>query len=154
MKETPRSWHIAQFNIGRVRAPLDNPSMAGFVNQLDAINAIADAAPGFVWRLQNEDGDATSFRPYDDDSILVNMSVWSSIEALHDYVYRSVHVGPIRDRKQWFLPLDRPHQALWWIPAGHIPTVEEAVERLELIRHRGPSPQAFTFQKRFPPATE
>lgn len=143
--------HLAQANIGRIVAPLDDPRMKGFVDQLDYINAVADRSDGFVWRLQTEEGDATAIRAFDDDRILFNMSVWQSIEALHEYTYRSDHRGPLRDRRQWFERFGRPHLALWWIPAGHIPTVEEAKDRLDLLYERGPSPVAFTFQRLYSP---
>ena len=145
-------YHLAQVNIGRLRAPLEDPIMEGFRSQLDPINALADRSPGFVWRLQTEDGNATAIRPFDDDDrMAINMSVWESLEALQQYVYRSAHVGPLRDRKQWFEPLEGPILALWWITAGHIPTVAEAKARLELLKERGPSAEAFTFRSPFPP---
>ena len=145
-------YHLAQVNIGRLRAPIDDPIMEGFRTQLDPINALADSTPGFVWRLQTGDGNATAIRPYaDDDRMAINMSVWQSLDALQQYVYKSAHVGPLRDRKQWFEPIDGPILALWWVPAGHIPTVAEAKDRLALLRQHGPSPAAFTFRKPFPP---
>src|SRR5215216_2380687 len=143
-------FHLAQVNIGRFRAPIDDPMMEGFRSQLDSINALADRTPGFVWRLQTEDGNATAIRPYQDELMAINMSVWESLEALQQFVYQSAHVGPLRDRKQWFEPIDGPIQALWWIAAGHIPTVDEAKARLELLKQRGPSPDAFTFRTPFP----
>jgi len=145
-------YHLAQVNIGRLRAPLEDPIMEGFRSQLDPINALADRSPGFVWRLQTEDGNATAIRPFDDDDrMAINMSVWESLEALQQYVYRSAHVGPLRDRKQWFEPLEGPILALWWIPAGHIPTVADAKARLQLLKERGPSAEVFTFRSPFPP---
>ena len=144
-------FHLAQVNIGRVRAPLDDPIMEGFRTQLDPINALADRSPGFVWRLQTEDGNAMAIRPFDDERMAINMSVWESLEALQQFVYKSAHVGPLRDRKQWFEPMDGPILALWWIPAGHIPTVEEAKERLERLKADGPTQEAFTFRVTFPP---
>jgi hypothetical protein len=144
-------FHLAQVNIGRFRAPIDDPIMEGFRSQLDAINALADAAPGFVWRLQTEDGNAVAIRPYaDDERMAINMSVWESLDALQQFVYKSVHVASLRDRKQWFEPLDGPILALWWIPAGHVPTVAEARERLLMLETRGPSRDAFTFRAPFP----
>ena len=143
-------FHLAQVNIGRLRAPIENPIMEGFRTQLDPINALADRAPGFVWRLQTEDGNATAIRPYQDELMAINMSVWESLEALKQFVYQSAHVGPLRDRKLWFEPIEGPIQALWWIPAGHIPTVDEAKARLVLLKERGPSPDAFTFRVPFP----
>lgn len=145
-------FHLAQVNVGRLRAPIGDPIMEGFRTQLDPINALADSSLGFVWRLQTEDGNATAIRPYaDDDLMAINMSVWQSLEALQQFVYRSAHVGTLRDRKQWFEPMDGPILALWWIPAGHTPTVTEALERLKHLAGTGPSPYAFTFRKPFPP---
>ena len=144
------SYHLAQVNIGRVRGPIGSPIMAGFVAQLDAINAIADRSPGFVWRLKTESGNATSFQPYEDPSILINMSVWESVEALRNFVYKSSHMGVLRDRAQWFENMTEAYLALWWIPAGHIPTIAEARERLEHRRAHGDSAFAFSFGRVFP----
>lgn len=125
--------------------------MDGFRSQLDPINALADRSPGFVWRLQTEDGNATAIRPYaDDERMAINMSVWESLDALQQFVYRSGHAGPLRDRKQWFEPIEGPILVLWWILAGHVPTVAEALERLQHLRERGPTPHAFTFRTPFP----
>jgi hypothetical protein len=143
-------FHLAQVNIGRVRAALDDPLMEGFKSQLDPINALADRTPGFVWRLQTDDGHAMAIRPYADERMAINLSVWESLDALQQFVYQSAHIAPLRDRKQWFEPIDGPILALWWIPAGHIPTVEEAKERLALLEERGPSADAFTFRAPFP----
>lgn len=143
-------FHLAQVNIGRVRAPLEDPIMEGFRSQLDPINALADRTAGFVWRLQTEDGNAMAIRPYADEHMAINLSVWESFEALKQFVYRSAHVGPLRDRKQWFESINGPILALWWIPAGHIPTVAEAQERLQHLKEHGPSPRAFTFRAPFP----
>ncbi len=144
-------FHLAQANIGRIRAPLEDPIMEGFRTQLDPINALADRSPGFVWRLQTEDGNAMAIRPFADERMAINMSVWESPDALQQFVYRSGHVQPLRDRKQWFEPIEGPILVLWWIPVGHIPTVEEAQERLQLLKDRGPSAEAFTFRAPFPP---
>ena len=143
-------FHLAQANIGRIRAPMDSPIMEGFRNQLDPINALADRSPGFVWRLQTEDGNATSIRPFPDERMAINMSVWESLETLQQYVYRSGHVAPLRDRKQWFERIEGPILVLWWVPAGHIPTVGEAQERLRYLEENGPTPHAFTFRTPFP----
>jgi hypothetical protein len=142
-------YHLAQINIGRIRAPLEDPLMAGFVDRLEAINRLADAAPGFVWRLQTDAGNATSIRPYEDERILINMSVWQSIEALWEYVYKSQHAEPLRLRSDWFEKMDSPYLALWWIPAGHIPTPLEGKERLDHLRRHGQTAHAFTFKSRF-----
>ena len=149
-------WQLAQANIGRFRAPIDDPIMAGFRNQLDPINALADATPGFVWRLQTEDGNATAVRPDDHDPLMaINMSVWESLESLQQYVYKSDHVGPLRDRKQWFQKIEGPILVLWWIPAGHIPTVAEAMAKLAHLKQHGPTRVAFTFRAPFPaPGTD
>ncbi|HWM79935.1 MAG TPA: DUF3291 domain-containing protein [Methylomirabilota bacterium] len=143
-------FHLAQANIGRIRAPLEDPIMEGFRTQLDPINALADRSPGFVWRLQTEDGNAMAIRPFADERMAINMSVWESLEALQQFVYRSAHIGPLRDRKQWFEPIEGPILVLWWIPAGHVPTVAEAQERLGHLKEHGPSAHAFTFRTPFP----
>ena len=143
-------YHLAQVNIGRVLAPLDDPIMEGFRTQLDPINALADRTPGFVWRLQTEDGNAMAIRPFDDERMAINMSVWESLEALQQFVYQSAHISPLRDRKQWFEPMEGPILALWWVPAGHIPTVDEAIARLDHLKAHGPSADAFTFRIPFP----
>ena len=140
---------LAQLNIGIFRAPIDSPEMAEFVANLDRINALAEQSPGFVWRLQTEEGNATALRPYEDDRMIVNMSVWESIDALAAFVYRSGHVDVMRRRREWFESM-KPYMVLWWIPAGAIPTVDEAKERLEHLRVNGPTPHAFTFKARFP----
>ena len=144
-------FQLAQANIAKMRAPLESPVMDGFRTQLERINAIADASPGFVWRLQSAAGDATAIRAFEDPLMLVNMSVWESLEALHAYVYKSDHVGPLRGRRAWFEPLTQASLVLWWIPAGHEPTVAEARERFELLNARGPTAEAFTFREPFPP---
>ena len=141
--------HLAQVNIARMKAPLDDPLMAGFVARLDEINALADRSPGFVWRLQTPEGDATALRPYDDDRILFNMSVWESVEALHDYVYRTAHAELFRQRQSWFDKFDGAYATLWWIAAGHVPSVEEAKERLAHLEKHGPTPLAFGFKSVF-----
>ena len=144
-------FHLAQVNVGRFVAPIDDPRMEGFRSQLDPINALADRSQGFVWRLQTEAGNATDIRPMDDDErMAINMSVWTSFEALRTYVYQSAHVGPLRDRKRWFEPMAGPILALWWIPAGHIPTVAEGLDRLAHVKAHGPTAHAFTFRAPFP----
>lgn len=145
------AYHLAQVNIGRFKAAIDSPTMEGFRSQLDPINALADESPGFVWRLQTEDGNATAIRPYEgDDLMAINMSVWESLEALQQFVYKSHHVETLRARQQWFDPIEGPILALWWIPTGHIPTVAEARERLRYLKEHGPTPHAFTFRTPFP----
>jgi hypothetical protein len=143
-------WHLAQVNVGIIAAPLDSPQLADFVAGLDPVNALADGAPGFVWRLQTEDGDATAIRAFDDDRILVNMSVWEDVESLGAFVYRSGHLEVLRRRREWFDRMTSVFLALWWIPDGTRPTVDEAKRRLELLEARGPTADAFTFKVPFP----
>lgn len=139
-------YHLAQLNIARMLGPLDSPVMAGFVAQLEHINALADGSPGFVWRLQ----DAADVQAYPDPLILVNLSVWESVEALREFVYKSGHLGPLRDRSKWFEKPAEAHLALWWVPAGHVPTVEEAKQRLAFRRAWGDSAVAFSIAKPYP----
>ncbi|BAZ17804.1 hypothetical protein NIES4071_96840 [Calothrix sp. NIES-4071] len=145
-----KNYHLAQVNISRMLAPLTDPIMAEFVANLEAINSEADTSPGFVWRLQNENGNATDIRLSDDELILVNLSVWESLEALSKYVYRSQHGEIMRKRRSWFEHSNQPLFALWWIEAGQIPTVEEAKQRLEYLRKHGSTSYAFSFAKPFP----
>jgi hypothetical protein len=143
------SCFLAQINIARASAPLDDPRMAGSVSRLADMNAAAEQSRGFVWRLTDEGAESAYLRAYDDPSIVVNMSVWESIEALSDYVYRSEHVSPLRDRARWFNRLEVPHLALWWTPPDHLPTLVEGKERLAILQQQGPTPLAFTFKRRF-----
>ena len=143
--------HLAQVNIARMNAPLESPEMAEFVARIDEINALADGSPGFVWRLQTGTGDATYLRPYDDDRVLFNLSVWKTVEDLRAYVYRSVHSEVMRRRQEWFGKFDGAYLALWWIPSGHVPSVDEAKQRLAHLDRHGPTPTAFTFKTLFPP---
>lgn len=147
------NFQLAQINIGRLVAPIDDPKIAEFVAQLETINAVADAAPGFVWRLQSASGNATDIAYSNDPLVIVNMSVWASIEALRDYAYNSKHVQVLRDRAKWFEKMEKPHYCLWWVPVGHIPTVSEGRERLEHYQQHGSTPQAFWFSKHFPAPT-
>lgn len=146
-----RTFDLAQVNIALPREPLDSALLADFVARLDPINALADRSPGFVWRLQSEGGDATAVRGFGDDRILVNMSTWESVEALADYVFRSAHAEVMRARRTWFVPMKESYVALWWVAAGHQPTVAEAEERVAHLRAHGPSEFAFTFKAPFPP---
>lgn len=148
------AYQIAQVNIGRIRAPLDDPVMAGFVTRLDEINSLAEQSPGFVWRLQTSEGNATYLRPYDDDRILVNMSVWTTIEALRHYVYRTAHVEVLQRREAWFEKFAGAYAALWWVPEGHIPGIDEAKKRLAYLDNHGPTQFAFTFKTAFQPDEE
>lgn len=158
----PGDWHhdgvdylLAQVNIARMREPLDSPRLADFVAALDPVNAVADAAPGFVWRLQTEDGNATAVHAFEWDragsaGVLVNMSVWESVEALAAYVYSDTHRQVLRRRREWFERMAEAQTALWWIPRGHTPTTDEAEEKVIHLREFGPTPYAFTLKEHFP----
>lgn len=151
---TVQAWHLAQLNVGRMLAPVDSPMIAGFRAQLDPINTLADADPGLVWRLQTEAGNATDIRPTDDDLFLINLSVWRSIEALRAFTYTSAHVHVLRQRRSWFEQVAEAHLVLWWVPAGHIPSIDEALDRLARLRSDGPTPAAFTFRAPFAPEAD
>lgn len=148
---------IAQVNVGRLTAPLDSPQLAGFVGQLDSVNAVADNAPGFLWRLQTEDGNATALRAFEADAaaadggILINMSVWETVEALAAYVFGDAHLAVLRRRREWFERMSEAYVALWWIPRGHVPTIAEAEGRVRHLRTHGPTPHAFTLRQHFSP---
>ena len=146
--------HLAQMNIARLSAPLDDPRLADFVGALERVNALADASPGFVWRLQSESGNATDVRAYPDERIIVNMSVWESVDALRAYVYRGDHAGVLRRRREWFEPFEGPFQVLWWVAAGHTPTPAQGKARLEHLAAHGPTAHAFTFKQLFPAEDE
>ena len=143
-------FHLAQINIARMRAPIDDPVMADFVSQLPPINALAEESPGFVWRLQSDSGDATSIKVYDDDMVIINLTVWEDVESLRQYVYKSAHSGVMRDRRRWFEKFEGPYYTMWWIPSGHMPDPQEGRERLEYLRQRGDSAYAFSFKQVFP----
>jgi hypothetical protein len=149
-----KRYHIAQINIGRIKAPLDSETMHGFVSRLDEINTLADRSPGFVWRLQTDEGNATYFRPYVDDRVLLNMSIWESVDALKHYVYSTVHAELLRHRHEWFEKFDRNYLALWWVPVGHIPGIDEAKKRLAHLDSHGPTQFAFTFHRIVQPDEE
>lgn len=145
------SYHLAQLNVAEPAVPVDGPVFAQFIALLPEINAVADASPGFVWRLTDDTGaDATSLRPFGPVT-MVNMSVWESVEALRDYVYRSGHLAVTQRRREWFVPPAGPYQVLWWIEAGRMPTLDEAGRRLAMLRANGPTEEAFTFRAAFPP---
>lgn len=144
------AYELAQLNIATMTEPLESPGMADFVANLDPINALAESAPGFVWRLQTEAGDATAVRPMGDD-VLVNMSVWRDLASLNQYVYGSAHVDILRRRKEWFARMKSAYVVLWWVRQGHRPTVEEAIAKLDCLRQAGPTEAAFSFRNAFPP---
>jgi len=137
-------FHLAQLNIGRLAAPLDSAQLADFVSGLDPVNARAEAAPGFVWRLKDENSDnATSFAIYDDPTLIVNLSVWTDHQSLWDFVYDDAHRSFLRRRREFFQRMTESYTVLWWIPAGHVPPLAEARERLDHLREHGPTGHAF-----------
>ncbi|MGD1090919.1 MAG: DUF3291 domain-containing protein [Bryobacteraceae bacterium] len=142
-------FHLAEINIGRLLAPIDDPKIASFVAQLDRVNALAEASPGFVWRLKSDSGNATDINYNGDPLVIVNMSVWDSVETLRDYVYASPHIQVFRDRARWFERASQANYCLWWVPAGHQPTVAEGRERLEHYQARGATAFSFGFSQTF-----
>jgi hypothetical protein len=143
-------YSLAHLNIARLRAPMDSPPMAGFVAQLESLNALADASPGFIWRLKDEDPNDPGVRALG-EGMLINLSVWRDSSSLAEFVYRSAHAGVMRRRREWFTQLDEPYVVLWWVAAGDVPTILEAARRLELLRATGASAEGFTFRSVFPP---
>ena len=141
--------HLAQINIARARYEIDAPEMEGFTGRIDAVNALADRSPGFVWRLQGDDGSALGIDWADDPYVLVNMSVWESIDTFWAFVYKTAHAKVMRQREDWFKALESNHMAMWWVPAGHIPTLQEARDKLKRLDEMGPTPEAFTFKQMF-----
>ena len=147
-------WHLAQINIGKLVAPHGDPRVQPFFDALDRVNALADASPGFVWRLQDDSGNAMGISYSPDPMLAVNMSVWRDADALFEFVYRSSHTPVMARRRDYFQKFDGTFQALWWLPAGEFPTVSDGLSRLWLLDRFGPCPQAFTFKARFPAPDE
>lgn len=141
-------YQLAQLNIGELKAPLDSPELKDFVDNLDRINALAESSPGFVWRLKGDGNDATSLRPLG-DNVIVNMSVWRDVDSLRNFAYKSAHAEILRRKREWFTRMAKAYMTLWWVPAGHEPTVAEAVARLEHLRKHGATAEAFTFGEAF-----
>ena len=150
-KSSRMTFHLAQLNIARMLAPIDSPVMADFVANLDRINAIAENSKGFVWRLKDDSNNATSIRIFDDDFLIVNMSVWQNVDALFRFAYQSDHLEIFKRRTEWFEKMPEMHMVLWYVPEGSMPSVADAVERLTHLRQRGETPYAFSFKKRFTP---
>jgi len=156
MDEQQGGWDLAQVNIARLRAPLDSPQLADFVAALDPVNALADAAPGFRWRLQTEDGDATAVVAFEWDAgtsagVIVNLTVWESAEALAAFAYSGLHREVLRRRREWFTVMEEAYAVLWWVPAGAWPSTADAEDRLRHLRRHGPTPWAFSLRDHFPP---
>lgn len=145
-------WHLAQLNIARIRYPTDDPGMAGFMDNLDRINKLGDDSPGFVWRHQDESGSSTETLIFDEDDILLNYTIWEDVPSLKHYVYKTEHKDFLRQRREWFVPLPEwPVTVMWWVPAGTIPDILEAKEKMIELRDNGPTPSAFSFRESFPP---
>lgn len=144
-------YHLAQINIAHLVAPVDDPKVADFINALDEINRLAEHSKGFIWRLVGDGGNATDIRISDDPQLLVNMSVWQDIDSLYQYVYKSDHHQFFRRRREWFTRWEKPSPVLWWIPAGHQPTLEEAMDRIDYLAEHGATVFAFDFKTRFMP---
>jgi hypothetical protein len=144
-------YQLAQYNIAWIKAPLDSPQMADFTDNIEAINRLAEGAPGFVWRHQTDEGNSTAIRVRDDERIIINFSVWEDVESLFQYAFYSGHTDYYRRRNEWFTHEEEPYAVLWWVSAGHLPTVEEAEAKLMELKAGGPAPGAFTFKRRFPP---
>ncbi|MCB4809089.1 DUF3291 domain-containing protein [Tamlana sp. 62-3] len=143
-----QQFYLAQVNIAKRLAPMDHPIMQDFVNNVDRINAIADKSNGFIWRLQDEDKDEVA-QVFQDDSVIVNISVWENLEALFKYTYKSGHVEIFKRKKEWFSKIKIDHMAFWYIPKGHIPSLKEAKHKLDYLNQNGCSPYAFTFKDKF-----
>lgn len=141
--------HLAQLNIAKAKYALEAPEIKEFVDNLEPVNDLAESSKGFVWRLQDESGDATNIQAFTDPNIIVNMSVWDSVDALKNFMFRTHHKDFLRRKKEWFHNIPEDSYVLWWIPIGHSPTVEEAVEKLEYLRSNGDTPKAFSFKSNF-----
>jgi len=144
------TWELAELNIATLLAPLDSPVLADFMAALDRINALADESPGFVWRLYSDEGNAIGLEHNFGNDMIVNASVWESIDDLHHYVYKTAHAKIMSRRKEWFEMMSDSYSVLWWVPAGHRPNLAEAEEKLTLLKTDGPTANAFTFKQRFP----
>jgi len=141
--------HLAQLNIAKAKYSLEAPEIKEFVDNLDPVNNLAESSEGFIWRLKDENGDATNIQAFSDPDVIVNMSVWSSTDALKNFMFRTHHRDFLRRKKEWFHNIAEDSYVLWWIPVGHTPTIEEAVEKLEFLRTNGDTPNAFTFKSNF-----
>ena len=148
----PVSYHIAQINVARMHGVnMDDPIMQEFKDNLDRVNALAESSDGFVWRLKDDSNNASSFDPYDDEQIIVNISVWEDLKTLEAFTYKTFHSEFVRRRKEWFQKFGKAYFALWWVQKGMIPTIDECVERLEYLQQNGPTEKAFTFKQNFSP---
>ena len=147
-------YYLAQVNVGRIRAPLDDPMMADYIALRPIIDALARRSPGFIWRRNGAGSKAKETDLYDDQMIIANISVWATLEDYYNFVYKSQHLEVLNRRSEWFQPFEGPFHAMWWVPQGHLPTAEEARERLEYLRSYGETPYAFSFAKTFSASAE
>ncbi len=143
-------YHLAQINIAQAKDSMESPVMAGFVERLDQINQLAEQSKGFVWRLKTEQGDATGIKAFEDERLIINLSLWQNLDSLKYYVYQSMHIELIQHRKNWFNKMNSKQLALWWIPEGSIPTIDEGKRKLQYLQNHGPSASVFTFAKPYP----
>ncbi|WP_298346049.1 DUF3291 domain-containing protein [uncultured Algibacter sp.] len=141
-------YHLAQVNIAKRLAPMDDPIMQDFINNVEKINAIADEAEGFIWRMQDEDKDLGA-EIFQDDTLLINMSVWESLVSLFNYTYKSGHIEVFKRKKEWFSKMKMVHMAFWYIPEGYEPTFQDAKQRLDYLNKYGDTPYAFSFKSKF-----
>jgi hypothetical protein len=141
--------HLAQLNIGKTRFNLESDEMAEFVNNLEPINAIAESSPGYIWRLKDDSGDATNIEVENNPDLIVNMSLWDNVESLKNFMFKTHHIDFLKRKKEWFVPTTEASYVLWWVQEGHIPTVQEAMEKLEYLRQNGETPEAFSFKREF-----
>lgn len=145
-------YHIAEINIARMKGVnINDPMMKEFVDNLNIVNQIAEKSNGFVWRLKDENNNATSINPYNDEQVIINVSVWENIETLEEFMYRTFHSEFLKRRKEWFSNFGKAHTAMWWVPEGHIPSLEEAVEKLDYLQKNGATINSFDFRNKFPP---
>ena len=148
-------YHLAQINVAKMHGVnIDDPIMKEFKDNLDRVNELAESSKGFVWRLKDESNNAASFNPYNDEQIIINISVWEDVKSLEAFTYQSFHTGFVKRRKEWFRKFGKAYFALWWSPVGEFPTIDQSVKRLELLQENGPSQEAFTFKDSFPQPTE
>ncbi|CAD5287852.1 conserved hypothetical protein [Alteromonas sp. 38] len=141
--------HLAQLNIAKAKYSLESTEIKEFVDNLDPVNRIAESSSGFIWRLKDDSGNATEIQAFSDPNIIVNMSVWDSVDALKNFMFRTHHKDFLSRKKEWFFEIPEDTYVLWWIPVGHIPSLEEAVEKLEYLRSNGETPKAFSFKCNF-----
>lgn len=149
------TYQLAEINIARMKGVnINDPIMKEFVDNLDAVNAIAESSAGFVWRLKDDNNNATALDPYHDEQVIINVSVWESIDTLEHFMYKTFHSDFLRRRKEWFQTFGKAYTALWWIPEGQFPTMQEAVDKLDFLQQNGPSPTVFDLKKKFLPPAE